>query len=96
MNYTDKQKAQLFDAMIADGVDNWEGYQGEHYQQIVEDIELEGKYDRVKEELQPLFEIIETHIELDYPAGREAGSRTSLTKDGVDEIVIWIIKKYEN
>jgi hypothetical protein len=96
MNYTDTQKAKLFDALFADGVDNWEGYQQENYQQAIEEIELEGKYDRVQDELQPLFEIIETHIEVDYPAGREAGSRTSLTTGGIDAIVEWITKKYEN
>lgn len=35
MKLTDEQKAKLFDAMQADGVDNWEGYQGENYQEAV-------------------------------------------------------------
>ena len=94
MSYTDEQKARLFDALLADGVDNWDGYQQENFQEVAEQIELENKYDQVKEELQPLFEIIETNIEVDYPAGREAGLRTALTKDGVDLIVEWVTKKY--
>lgn len=96
MKLTDTHKARLFDAMQADGVDNWEGYQGDNYQRVIEDIEIEGKYQETKDKLDPLFGIIETHIEVDYPAGREAGTRTSITDEGIIEITNWVLKNLLN
>lgn len=95
MNLTNEQKARLFDAMLVDGVDNWEGYQGVAYQETMEEIEAEAQMDSMKKDIQPLIEIIETNIEVDYPAGREAGSRTMFTEDGVHEVVMYLIKNFE-
>lgn len=44
MELTDEQKARLFDALHADGVDNWEGYQETNYQETMAEIEAEQEY----------------------------------------------------
>ena len=44
--------------------------------------------------LEPLFEIIETNIDVEYPAGAEAGANTILSTEGIEEIVNFISKNY--
>jgi len=94
MNYTDEQKARLFDALEMDGVDNWEGHQieGGNYEEVLLAIEAEEKFDEVKKKCEPLVEIIEQNIEVDYPAGRDAGVNTALSEDGLAEAIMWISK----
>lgn len=92
MSLTDKQKAILFDAMQADGVDNWEGYQGENYQKAMKDIEVEEKLEETVKKLQPLFEIISLNSKAEYPSIREAGMSIQLTEDGEKEVAKWIIE----
>ena len=97
MNLTDEQKARLFDALHHDGVDNWSNYQGDNYQEVMNQIEVENKFDQVKEKIQPLFDIIEDEYsyEVDYPAGPDAGHSMTLTEHGIKTIVEWIAKNYE-
>lgn len=95
MTLTDEQKARLFDALERDGVDNWENYQGIHWQETMEEIESEEKFEENRKRLEPLFEIISLNMEVDYPAGREAGSSCNLTDDGVGLVVNFISKNYE-
>jgi hypothetical protein len=90
MTLTDNHKAKLLDALRADGVDNWEGYQGENYQATMQEIEAEERFEENKKRLEPLFAIIETNIDVDYPSIREAGARTSLSENGISEIVKFI------
>lgn len=94
MEYTDEQKARLFDALQADGVDNWEGYGQTNWQKTVAEIEAKESFARDKEKLKPLFKIIESSIEVDYPAGREAGARTQLTEGGILDIVMFISRTF--
>ena len=89
MELTDENKARLFEALEADGVDNWENYQGQHYQEA---IEAEEKLEENREKLEPLFEIITNSISHDYPAGVEAGAGYYLEEDN---IVNGITKHYE-
>lgn len=89
---TDEQKARLFDALHADGVDNWIGYQEENYQSVMEEIEAENEYEENYKKIEPLFEIISLNCEVDYPVGREAGSSVNLTPDGEREVVMFITK----
>lgn len=92
MKKTDEQKSRLYDALLADGVDNWQGWQGDNYQAVLEEIETESKVEETKSKCQELFEIISLNSEVDYPAGREAGSSVTLTEYGETEAVKWIIK----
>ena len=94
MNLTNEEKAKLFDALQADGVDNWEGYKNDNYQETMAGIEAERQYAKNLVILQPLIEIIENNIEVDYPSIREAGARTALTEDGRLELVTFISKHY--
>ena len=45
MELTNEQKARLFEALHADGVDNWDNYQGENYQETMREIEAEEKFE---------------------------------------------------
>jgi hypothetical protein len=94
MKLTNEQKAKLFDAMLADGVDNWEGYQGETYQEVMADIEAEEKLEETMKKLEPLYEIIALNSSADYPSVREAGMSIQLTEDGEKEVALWIIKNF--
>lgn len=93
-NFTNEQKARLFDALHADGVDNWEGYKQTHYREVEAEIEAENFFLENKKILEPLFQIIETNIEVSYPVGREAGAMTALTDDGISEIIDFISKNF--
>jgi hypothetical protein len=94
MKLTNEHKARLFDAMSADGVDNWEGYQGENYQKVMEQIETEEESKKIKDSLGELFEIISLHCDVDYPAGREAGSSVTVTDEGEEEIAKFISRNF--
>jgi len=95
MKYTNEQKARLFDALHADGVDNWEGYQQENYQEAEEEIEAEAMFDKVHAELDELLEIFCESAEVDYPAGQDEGYNITIPMDGQKDIVKFIIKKYK-
>ena len=91
--YTDEQKARLFDALLADGVDNWSGYQEQHYQEAMEEIEAEEKFEENSKRIQPLLDIILQSVSHDYPAGREAGVGYCIEDE--TEIVNWITKNFD-
>lgn len=97
MNLNDTQKAMLYDALIADGVDNWEGFQESNYQKAMSEIELENQRGEIFNEIQDLFEIIcnPSNLDIDYPAGREAGIGILLNKQGEDEIIDFIFRTYK-
>ena len=97
MELTNEQKARLFDAMEADGVDNWDNYQGDNYQETMEEIEAEANFEENKKRLEPLFDIINEYDSLDVeePAGHGAGYGWSITPSGEEEIVKFITKNYE-
>lgn len=93
MNLTDEQKARLFDALHADGVDNWIGYQEQHWQDVMDEIQAEQEYDENSKKIQPLIEIILQNVSHDYPAGIEAGAGYYIEND--KEIVNWITKNFK-
>jgi len=97
MTYTDEQKARLFDALIADGVDNWDGYQERNFQETIKSFEIENLIGETIDELQDLFEMLTdgSTLEVEYPAGREAGSAILFTKGGEERVAKFIIEKYK-
>jgi hypothetical protein len=94
-DYTDEQKARLFDALHADGVDNWEGYQMDNWQEVMEDIEGEEKYNETYLELEEMFEMIEMGIEVEEPSERGAGFMATINPEVLEDVVKFIIKKYK-
>jgi hypothetical protein len=98
MTYTDRQKAILFDALMADGVDNLEGYQQQNFQEAQRSFEMENLIDETIDELQELFKMLTdgsiTYV--DYPAGREAGYGIFFVEGGEKQIAKFIIEKYKS
>jgi hypothetical protein len=97
MTLTDEHKAKLFDALQADGVDNWGGYQEQNYQDAMLEIESEQMFEENKKKLEPLFDIINEYETLDVeePSERGAGYGWNLTEHGERQIINFISKNFE-
>lgn len=95
MKLTNEQKAMLFDALHADGVDNWDGYQMDNWQETMKEIESEALFDETYNELEEMFEILNEDVEVEFPAGMEAGAMTTFSSDSINRAVKFIIKKYK-
>jgi hypothetical protein len=95
---TDEQKARLLDALECDGVDNWEGYNisGGYFERTLQEIEAEERRAEMLRTIEPLIDIIESNMEIDFPAGRDAGSRARLTEDGQSELVNFLSEHYKS
>jgi hypothetical protein len=92
MKYTTEQEARLYNALLADGVDNWNGYftEGGNLEREVREIEAENKRKEMRDKITPLIEIIEESIEVDFPAGRECGHRAVLSDSGVEAMLVFL------